>query len=232
MSSADFFADNPYLISGLLDLVTVVLAWLIAGPQRRMVLLAGMVTLPFSPLAALFDHEYWSPTRLGGWRPGIEDTIYTFVLGARAWFFASIAFRGQYRAEGSAAQFVRRAIPVTAGAFAAYGGLVALGVGIFLPALLVPMAVTVWVLLRKPELWPLSLCGAIGCIALYYAELHLWFAIWPQFSGWWTPDTPWSRSVLGVPLGDLGWTAVVGATHPTVLAVLLGVRWHTKPAST
>lgn len=223
MQAADFFAANPYLFTGLFGLATVALAWLVAGAQRRMMLLAGIVTLPFFPFAALFNHEYWWPTRLGGGRFGIEDAIYTFVLGASAWFFASVLFRDRYAAEGGAALFMRRTIAVTVVAFAAFGLLFALGVGATLPSMLVPTAITAWVLSQKPALWRLSLCGAIGCCALYYAELLLWFAIWPQMRNWWTPGTPWSRSFLGEPIGDVVWSALVGAAHPAILGYLCNV---------
>lgn len=226
MPPAGFFADNPYLFSELFCLATVGLACFVAGPQRRMMLLAGAVTLPFFPFGGLFDSAYWSPVRvanLGGWWFGFEDPIYTFVLGARAWFVASIAFRSRYVAMGGPALFVRRAIPVTAVALAAYAGLVALGLGFIVPALLVPVALAAWALARKPELWPLALCGAAGCGALYYAELVLWFRIWPQLSGWWMPGTPWSRDFFGAPIGDVVWSAIVGACHPAVLGYFCDV---------
>ena len=89
MSSAGFLVINPYLLTGLYGLATVIIFWLMAGPQRMLMLLAGAITLPFFPLAALFNGEYWTPVRLGGGPLGLEDALYSFALGARAWFLAA-----------------------------------------------------------------------------------------------------------------------------------------------
>jgi len=215
---------SPYLASNLFGLATVALFWLSAGAQRRMLLLAGAVALPFFPLAILFDGEYWTPQRLLSLPVGIEDALYTFVLGARPWFFATLLDRDRYAPLASPAGFARRAAVTTAAALLAYAALVGSGLGYTLPSLLVPAGLAAVLLLRRPDLWRLAACGAAGTLALGYLELRAWFAIWPSLPGWWTPGTPWSRDLLGVPLGDAVWLALVGATHPTVLAFFCDIR--------
>ena len=224
MGIGDLLANTPYLTANLFGVATVGLAWLCAGSQRRMVLLAGLVALPFFPLSVLFDGEYWTPRRLFSLPFGIEDALYAFVLGARPWFFATIAFRDRYAARGSAGRFLRRALAITGLALAVYAALVACGLGYTLPSLLVPACLLIWLLRHRPELRPLALGGALGTFALGYVELRLWFSLWPTLPGWWTPGTPWSRDFLGIPLGDATWLAVVGATHPAVLAFFCDVR--------
>ena len=72
MSPAGFIVINPYLLTGLYGLATVIIFWLMAGPQRMLMLLAGAITLPFFPLAALFNgdtgHRYVSAAVRSGSR--------------------------------------------------------------------------------------------------------------------------------------------------------------------
>lgn len=221
----DTLANRPYLDSNLISLaVTLALTWLFAWPQRRMVLLAGAVALPFFPLALLFDGEYWTPQRLFSLPVGIEDALYTFVLGARPWLFATIGFPRRYAAHARLAGFARNAAVTSAVALLVYAVLVAGGLGYTLPSMLVPALLLAGLLLRRPYLWPLAFFGGLGTFVIGTLELRLWFALWPKLAGWWTPGTPWSQDFFGVPFGDALWLAVVGATHPIVLASFCDVR--------
>ena len=217
------------MLTGLYGLATVIIFWLMAGLQRMLMLLAGAITLPFFPLAALFNGEYWTPVRLGGGPLGLEDALCSFALGARAWFLAAMAYRAQYAAATSLAGFARRVAAVTAAALVAYTGLIALGLGVTLPSMLVPACLLAWLLVRRPDLHLLALCGGVGMTLLAYVELRLWFVIGPHLPAWWTPGTLWSRDCLGVPFGDLAWSALVGATHPAVFGFMLDVRRNAEP---
>jgi hypothetical protein len=229
MPQTGFFAANPYLFSNLFGLATVALAWTFAGRQRGIMLLAGAVIVLFIPAGVPIDREYWNPVRLGGGSyPGIEDVLYTFVLGARAWFFATVAFRADCAAAASGALFLRRAALVTAPALAAFAGLIAFGAGATLAAFLVPAGVAACVLLLKRQLWRLSLFGALGSALTAYLELLLWLMLWPQLGDWWAPGTPWSVDFLGVPRGDVAWSALVGAAHPAVMGFVCDMRLRSR----
>ena len=57
-----FLREHPYLVADAIGLLTVALAWALAGEQRRMLLVSGASLVPFFPTAGWFsDGSYWSP---------------------------------------------------------------------------------------------------------------------------------------------------------------------------
>lgn len=224
-----FLREHPYLAADLLGLLTVAITWLIAGPQRRMMLLAGLMLVPFFPIAALFSNgTYWQPghvqigafgpTRAFGGPAGLEDILFLFIAGARGWFFATLPEQRRWHPTASATRFVQVAVAMTATAFAALGILRMLGIGYTSASYLVPAAIGVSLLCLQPGHWRLAASGALGSVVLSGLELRLWFALWPDWRFAWTPDAATSRLLLGVPIGDLLWWGVVGAVHPLVVA--------------
>ncbi len=224
--------DSVYLAGDAIGLTTVVAGWLVAGPQRRMMLLAGGLQLALLPLGLWWAPTVWTPVRMvGGWLP-LEDAICAFGFGAGAWCMATLAFRESCVAQADLRQFLHRAVLVTVPAAALYAALHAAGVNGDVGAFVVPMAVAGWLLARDPDLLPLAICGGVGCALFYYAELRLWFAMWPQARGWWAPFTVWDQDFAGVPAGEIAWALMIGAAHPTVVAFLCAVRRRVRAAAT
>ena len=232
MLPTELVAANPYLAFDAVGLAVVALGWLAAGPQRRMMLLAGTMHLLLLPGAWWLAGEVWTPVNVFGGRLSLEDAVYTFVFGAGAWCSATLAFREDYAANANVTLFLRRSALVAAPSIFAYGALLASGLGAVLPAFAIPTAVAGWLLVRHPDLRRLALCGGIGTALVYYAMLRLWFVVWPQARSWWTPDTLWSEDFIGVPLIEAGWALMMGAVHPTVMAFLCDVRRLAEPART
>lgn len=111
----------------------------------------------------------------------------------------------------------RRLAAITAAALLALWCFSAAGLPPSRGAYAVPIGVTALVLTRWPALRAPALAGALACLILGWAELHLWFWLWPGFRDDWVASTWSGHLVLGAPLGDLVWSVVFGATHPTVL---------------
>lgn len=215
------FAGLPYLGAALLSLALSLVLIGLAGAQRRAVVLAGLVATPFWPFGMIFTDVYWHPSRLFGWPVGVEDAIYLFGLGSRAWFFAALA--------GGAAQAAAPRPVLAWGRLSAITGLAMLawllGWGLGLPpsagAYWIPAGLLAAALLWRPALLPPALAGAAGCLLLGWAELRVWFWLWPDFAASWSPAAWSGRFVLGAPVGDLVWSALVGATHPVILLLAL-----------
>ncbi|MBL8838120.1 MAG: hypothetical protein JNL66_17855 [Alphaproteobacteria bacterium] len=228
-----FLRDHPYLISNLLGLAIVALCWLVAGPQRRLMLLSGAALVPFFPLAGLFsDGSYWRPSHLAigalspihafGGPVGIEDMMFLFIAGARCWFFATVAGLRRWVATAAPSTFLRAAATMTAAAFASLAVSRLLGLDFTSASYVLPAAFGVILLRLNPQYWPLALSGAAGSVLLAAIELRIWFSIWPEYRLAWTPGIATSRTVFGVPAGDVLWWAVVGAVHPLAMARCAG----------
>jgi hypothetical protein len=220
-----FFTEYPYLGSGLLMLAFLLPMLFIAGRQRRMVLLAGATAVPGVPFGLIFERVYWTPARLFGWPFGLEDLLYLFGMGARAWFFAVLLWSAQVVATAEPGVWFRRLGAMTLLGFAGFLGGWALGFQPARVAFVIPLLIAGLLLLQQPRLWRIALAGSIGCALFGWLELLLQFALWPEYAGSWTPAAITSVELLGVPAGDLWWSATVGAAHPLVLAYAAGVQF-------
>lgn len=238
--SVAFVSDHPYMMSGLIGLAITFALWLVAGPQRRTMLLAGIIFVPFCPIAGLFsDGSYWtnrhvdlgsiSPVHWFGGPVGIEDALFLFVAGARSWFFATFTRRAQWRPAGSARDFAVQATAITAAAFVGLAAFRRIGIGDIASSYVIPAAIGVALLLANPERWQLALSGGTGAALLAMIELRAWFVLWPQLRASWNPLAATSSDILGVPAGDLLWWLIVGAVHPLVIARCARVRRISPP---
>ena len=218
----------PYLGSGLLMLAFLAPMLLAAGPQRRMVLLAGVIAVPGVPFAMVFERIYWTPARMFDWPFGLEDILYLFGMGTRAWFFAVLLWIAQVRTTADPVTLLRRLAAMTAIGFAGFLAGSVLGFPSARVAFVVPVLIAGFLLVRQPQLWRMALAGAAGCAVFGWLELLLQFALWPDYPASWTRDAITSVSLLGVPVGDLWWSAAVGAAHPLVLAHAFGAEIATQ----
>jgi len=224
MPVLDFLANNPYLAGEVLFLPTLVVLWLLAGPQRGMMLLAGAMAVALSaPLGSPLADAVWSPQHLIGRQLGIEDVLYSFAFGAASWGLATILFRNDYVAHGTLVSFLRRSVLVTLAGLSIFGALLP-GVGGAGATVLGIAAIAGWLLLRHPDWRRLACCGGLGFGLLFYFELRVWFAFWPEARNWWIPGTLWDTDLFGVPLGEVAWASLNGAAHPTVMAFICDVR--------
>lgn len=209
-----------YLVTSLLCLAASVLLVVLAWGQRRMALVAGLVGLPFLPFAALFNGIYWTTPRLGGLAFGLEDAFYVLAMGLRSWCFASLAGGATLAAAPRLLSLGRLAL-FTAAGLVVVGGLLAAGLPMVAALYAVPAAAAVLPPAVVPALRRPALAGALGCLLLGWAELLLWFWLWPEFRAHWRAEAWSGHMVLGVPFGDLVWAALFGAAHPSVLLLAL-----------
>lgn len=83
---------NSYLLAELVGLAPLlVIMYLVSS--RMSAILAGLVLVPFFPLALLHEGAYWTPVRAGGLVLGIEDIAYLFMSGATAYAVALLLGR-------------------------------------------------------------------------------------------------------------------------------------------
>ncbi len=225
--------DHLYLATTLSGLLTVALCWWIARAQRRMILASGAACVPFFPLAGTYnDGSFWTPTHLEvpyllpmnafGGPVGLEDMMCLFIAGARAWFFATLPAQRQWVATAAPAPFLRRAAVVSVTALAACAILRALGFGYLAISFLVPSALGLVILIRRPGYWRLALAGAVGSAALSALELRVYFILWPEWPSAWPQGVFTSAEIFGVKVGDVIWWSIFGAVHPLVMAHCAG----------
>jgi hypothetical protein len=128
-----FAGAYPYMFAYVIGM-PVYLAVLIAARRSFVsILAAGLVLVPFAPLAVFHETAYWSPRRIGGLPVGVEDALYLFVSGSFAYAlaglvhpFPQIRISGVTRAARRVALITIAALVVSiAFALAPFGGFMA-----------------------------------------------------------------------------------------------------------
>jgi len=80
------------------------------------------------------------------------------------------------------------------------------------------------VLIRRPSYCRLAALPAVGFAVLHAATLVVLIDLWPSFGGW-RPDAVWGPAVGGIPLDEIVWAAVFGASWPLVAAYVIDLRF-------
>jgi hypothetical protein len=187
---------NSYLYLGLsLCLFILGLMFFLFFPkQRRTMLVSAALASPYAFLSLLFVPEYWEPLRIANFL----DFHTTRVL--------------------------RRYIVTTLSGLCLLVLCRTCGLDIMTSANLSMAILGILLLLRRVELWPIPVTGAIGFGILYALLIGCIFAIWPDFLLQWNTVNLWGISIVGVPLGEITWSLGYGAVWPLIMAYVLDAK--------
>lgn len=216
-----FLSTYPYLATDLGGLVIFLVLLTLSSGKRSLALVSGLLAAPFGLMGVVMVPAYWAPRVVWSvWNVSGEDLLFSFVTGGLAWLLA--------------ASFCRR--PVTGCLpprhiltwYTVFNGCGLATMLLFwrlgcdpMTAVLLSFAVgTVVHLTLRPGKWRLAVAGALGFGAIYLLLSRLWFVLAPDFVRQWTPTSPWSRSVGGLPLGEIAWAVGYGACWPLYMAFL------------
>lgn len=224
---------HPYLVATLVGMAIVILAWLLAGPQRGPMLWAGVIELLHVPFSPLFDRVYWSPARTGGLPVGVEDVLVCFMLGAGVWFAAAFPWRNRIQGSTTSRRAALRLTLVATGPVLPVMWL-RFGLGLtVMETLILGMIGLAFVLIAlQPGLLRLSLTGLLLYLPYYLGFMVLCHALIPGFAGIWDGPELWGLRIFGVPLDEIAWATAFALCYPAVVATVLGLRVHVpRPAS-
>jgi len=225
------FDAYPYLALSLAMQAPLAAGLLWCRGQRRLLLLSAALAAPFAFTSYFYVPDYWRPIRVANFlRTGPEDLLVSGAMGACIWVVALWPFRRRVRYHVTAARCVGRYAWVAAlgvalafttkvlGWRAAPGSLITIGAMALLLAVL------------RGELWRCALAGAIGfplcCVPLLSASYRLW----PHFAEQWNHANLLGVSMFGVPVEEVAWALVTGATWPLFIGYVFDARW-TRPGA-
>jgi hypothetical protein len=177
-----FAAAYPYMFSFVIG-TPVFLAVLFAARRRlASVLVAGLVLVPFAPLAIFHETAYWSPRRIGDLPLGVEDALYLFVSGSFAYALAGLVRPFPSIQASSASATARRTAQITIAALAVWTVVAFAPVGDFLASCVIAAIAG----LGGIVLWPARAKAALiagGGSSLYHgANLAGILALNPDFA--------------------------------------------------
>ncbi|MFW6137206.1 MAG: lycopene cyclase domain-containing protein [Candidatus Aminicenantaceae bacterium] len=217
--------NHPYLVVSLV-LTALFLAGLVSFPKkRRLMIISGLLAVPFCLYEFVFIPEYWSPAMVGGWKLGPEDMLFSFSTGGIAWIFATLGLRNDFTINWQSRRFIRRFF-----FFSLLGvgmTLILWGTGLrIMTAVLLCIAAGLGFLLwRSPHLPLLSgFAGGAGFAVVYSLILAGMFALSPGFSSHWNSVNLSGVTVIGIPAEESLWALCFGAIWPRFMAYVLDVR--------
>jgi hypothetical protein len=225
----------PFLWATLFYLGVLFLGiWSLPRGQQQMVVLSGLMNLPAAPFCRFLQGSYWAPTRLGGLPLGLEDILVSFLVAALAWLVAAWPFRHRPRkAQGPGSPWWRYALVGTPTAGFYLLLVLFAGVDPMTSLLVSQVGAGGALLLLLPNLWPLCVSGFLLCPPFYCLTIKLMYWIWPEFVYQWNLQTFWGHLIGGIPLGEVVWVMVYGASWPVYVgyvfqAIPLGSAAATK----
>ncbi len=206
----------PYFWASVLFLGLLCLSlWPLPRGQRRMGVLSGMMNILAAPFCLFLQGSYWTPKRIGGLPLGPEDILVSFLVASLAGLVAAWPFRHRLGTAQEPGSPWRRYALVGTPTMGLYLLLVLFAGADPMTSLLVIQVAAGGALLRlRPSLWPLSVSGFLLCPPFYCLTVRLMYWIWPEFVYQWNLQTFWGQLIGGIPLGEVVWVMVYGASWP------------------
>ncbi len=193
---------------------------------RRMALWSGMVSLPNSFLDLIYFGSYWSPIKLGNWRIGIEDLIFNFYTGTWVCLAASWPFRSRLSISKNPhfSIFWRRYF-FTVLVFIGMSLVIRLtGISSLENSLMAGVLTLFVLLLKQPSLRVLALTGVLCFTPVYILVVKTQLLLWPDYLLQWNLEGPLGARFWGIPLGEIIYSIVFGATWPSFIGFFFDIR--------
>lgn len=220
-----------FLVLSLLFLIPGALILVLRRDLRRMLLVMGVLSLPFAATEFLFYPTYWEPPMLFDLVEiigfGIEDVLFVVGLG---WLTAGIyPALTRRRVVGALPVFRRtallRLLVIFAVVAAAVAATAAAGVATIYAAPLIMVAVTLWILRCREDLLLPALAGAVLTTLVYAVLSWLLLLLIPGvFELDWNTEEFSNIFVLGIPLEELLYGASAGLAGSVFYPYLTDAR--------
>lgn len=191
-------------------------------------LVSGLLSAPFAFYSPLFVPEYWRPERLMVLVTGCEDLVFSFANGVIVFGLGAGALPpAKVWIEKLRPRPLRFVIPCLL-VFPAMIGLKAVGLGTMAATLICISLVCLFCLInQRLKTINLSLVAGAGFGLLYLLVLRLSLSIFPEMNTWWASNGLAGIWGWGVPLGEILWAVMFGATWP--LFMVWTLDWGPVP---
>ena len=215
--------QHAYLWGSLLGVLFVLWVCRVSPRHGKAIFLCALVSAPAGWISCLVERAYWSPVRLGGGNLGLEDFLCSFTIGGLLWWLMVLI--PQVRAQDfSFGKFFPRYFAVIVPLNLVFFGLLKSPLHPMSTAILSLVVLGVAMVVVAPGLMWMGGIGLVLFTIDWWVNLQICFYGWPEFAGAWNAETWHGWSVLGVPLGELVWAAVFGASWPVFMAWCLDAK--------
>ena len=210
----------PYLGMCLIMLLLCAVAVLTARRNARLLLLSGVLCIPYGLFSFEYIPQYWDPRVTFHYISSPEDLLFSFCAGILATRMLLFFQPGTYSVTREKGLVWKRYL-----LYSVIG--IAIGYGVrfgvtgtpVMVSTLSGVAVTGLILAFKRSRFVAgSVLGALGFSLLYAVLVRSSFAIWPHFENAWRNAEVHTGWLLGVPLFEIYWALGYGLVWP-LLAV-------------
>lgn len=214
-----FFANLPILF-----IILVIIIRYRHQDYHRVSLLSGLVCLPGSVLGLLHNGTYWNPVRLGGMNLGIEDFMFTFIIGVLTWLCAAFPYRKKITFSFNFNTWIFRFSVIILLFFMISGILWTINmkslenslISLFLAFFLLPF------IFQKNM--KLAISGLLSFIPVYLTIVKVQYFIWPGYIHQWNSTGFLGGEFAGLPSGEI-WTAfVLSISCPIFIAYTFNIK--------
>lgn len=190
----------------------------------RLSLLSGFVCLPGSVLGLLHNGTYWNPVRLGGMILGIEDFMFTFIVGVLSWLCAAFPFRKKITFSFRFRPWILRFSAIIGFFFMISGILWTINIkslensliSLFFAFFLLPFIIQ--------KNLKLAISGFLSFIPVYLTIVKVQYFIWPGYINQWNSIGFLGGEFAGLPSGEI-WTAfVMSISCPIFIAYTFNIK--------
>ncbi|MDP3938481.1 MAG: lycopene cyclase domain-containing protein [Deltaproteobacteria bacterium] len=207
--------QHAYLLFGLTLLVPWIAIHLARPDLRRELWISSLVTIPLGPIFQYwYLQDYWRPDLIGPWSVGVEDLLFGFTaggLGAASYeVLANRARAPRYGNQNPVFFFL-----AFLGGLAAHALFVPAGLNSIYVSFAVFVAVTAYMLFRRPDLVRVSLVSGVSLAVLMIGAYQVVLLFHERlFIDHWMLENLSGRFILGVPgeepLWGIGWGGFIG----------------------
>lgn len=216
----------PYMLGSLALLALFLVAFAIYREQRKLMLLSGLLSAPFSFASIMFVPDYWAPVRVVEFGTGLEDLLFSFATGGLAWLLAIGPFRQKIAVRLEMRRLLLGYTLLSTAGIAAASLSWKHGFSPMGATLLSVLALGAGLCLVRAGHLPIFFTGAIAFAAIYWMWIAAMTLVAPSFLSHWSDENLWGiRLFLGIPLEEMLWAAAFGAVWPLFMAFLFNTRW-------
>lgn len=222
----DVLRTHPYFFANL-PLMVVVLTLVRSSLSResaKWAYASGLFCIPCCLLSVAHEIDYWSPVRLGGILPGLEDIMFCILAGMLSWLASAWSLGSRLEMSFRLATALRRYFIFGLLFSALFSVLHLCGMSSMTITVLLTAAGLVGLLILRRGLLILAISGSACFFPFYVAIVFVQFRVWPDYVMSWYPDGIWGQRVMGLPFGELVWAPAFAAFWPVFMAYVWEAR--------
>ncbi len=228
----EFIRSHPYFFANLPLLVMLLIFIKFSRPliYSRLILLSGLLCAPGSITALIHNQTYWNPVRLFGGFFGIEDIMFTFIIGSLTWLVAAFPLRKRMIMEIHVLSWFKRSVFCGVLFFSGSALIWLTGIKGLENTLISGILALLVLLVIYRRVWYMALFSVLIFVPVYYFIVRIQFLLWPEYLLQWNQTAELGKFFLDLPAGELLFAVLFSSTWVFYVMFVFRVRLLNSPS--